>query len=141
MIRRKHNQAFTLIEALIASVLVGFAIAALVSANASFSMANGAGANLSTAEFLIEQIREMTAMMAVDDLGTLAAQSPFSPPVDASQTVLTNFPTYAQQVTVDNVSAQDFDTVVGSSDFFRITVTISNNGIQVSQASWIRARY
>jgi len=46
-------------------------------------------------------------------------------------------------VTVENVSASNFDTVVGDglSDFFRITVTVSLNGNQLSSTSWIRARY
>jgi prepilin-type N-terminal cleavage/methylation domain-containing protein len=60
-------KGFSLIEVLIATVLVGMAIAALVAANGSFSMANVAGADLSTAEFLVEQIRELTTMLPVVD--------------------------------------------------------------------------
>jgi len=52
---------------LIAVVLVGLAITALLVANSSFTIANGAGTDLSTAEFLIEQIRELTAMLPVID--------------------------------------------------------------------------
>lgn len=61
------TKGFSLIEVLIATVLVGLAIAALVAANGSFSMANVAGADLSTAEFLVEQIRELTTMLPVVD--------------------------------------------------------------------------
>jgi prepilin-type N-terminal cleavage/methylation domain-containing protein len=55
--KRRETRGFTLVEVLIATLLVGLAIAALVAANGSFSMANVAGADLSTAEFLAEQIR------------------------------------------------------------------------------------
>src|SRR5512147_1390494 len=58
---------FSLVEVLIATILVGMAIAALVAANGSFSTANVAGADLSTAEFLVEQIRELTTMLPVVD--------------------------------------------------------------------------
>ena len=49
-----RKQGFTLIEVLVAVVLIGLAIASLVAANSSFTRANGAGVNLSTAEFGIE---------------------------------------------------------------------------------------
>lgn len=67
MAQSVSTKGFSLIEVLIATVLVGMAIAALVAANGSFSMANVAGADLSTAEFLVEQIRELTTMLPVVD--------------------------------------------------------------------------
>jgi hypothetical protein len=55
--------AFSLIEILIATILVGLAVTALLVASSSMTIANGAGTDLSTAEFLIEQIRELTALL------------------------------------------------------------------------------
>ena len=49
-------RAFTLVEVMIAVVLIGIAIAALVASNAAFTQANSFGIDLSTAEFLIEEI-------------------------------------------------------------------------------------
>ena len=63
----KYNNGFTLIEVMIAIILVGLAIASLVGANSAFTQANGAGTELSTAEFLLEQIKELTATLAVVD--------------------------------------------------------------------------
>ena len=54
----KYERGFSLIEVLIGILLVGLAIASLVAASNAFTRANGAGVNLSTAEFLIEQIRD-----------------------------------------------------------------------------------
>ena len=70
---RKSIGGFTLIEVLIATILVGLAIAALLGANSSFTMANGVGTDMSTAEFLAEQIRELTAMLPVVDPDTKTA--------------------------------------------------------------------
>jgi len=162
MVVARRSRGFTLLEVLIAVILVGVSIAALVAANTSFTLANGTGADISTAEFLVEQIRELTAMLPAMDPDTtsptfgleeaaLAAYDDvddfdnftFSPPIGADRIVLSDFAAFSQQVTVENVSASNFDTVVGDglSDFFRITVTVSLNGNQLSSTSWIRARY
>ena len=53
----RHRSGFTLVEVLIAVALIGLAIASLLVANISFTKANSAGMDLSTAEVLIEQIR------------------------------------------------------------------------------------
>ena len=159
----KHNKAFTLVEVLVAIVLVGFAIASLLAANISFTRANGAGADLSTAEFLIEQVREMTAMVAVVDPqtgttifgaeeGTNIADyddlddfdgAQFSPPINTDRQSLNDFSNFSQQITVENISEADFTQVVGdhSSDFVRVTVTVFLDESSISSLSWIRAQY
>jgi len=155
-------RGFSLIEIMISVVLVGMSITALVVANNAFTMANGAGADLSTAEFLVEQIRELTTMLPVSDPAatswttfgpeeaTLAAyddvddfdNATFSPPISANRTVLSDFSTFSQHVTVENVNASNFDAVVAdrSSDFVRVTVSVSQHGGLISSTSWIRAR-
>jgi hypothetical protein len=124
-------------------------------------MANGAGADLSTAEFLIEQIRELTTMIpAVDpDDPTHFGQegagptyndvddfdgATFSPPISADKAVLNDFASFSQQVTVQKLNPSNLDVVVSdasTSPFFRVTVTIVQNNKAVSSASWIRAKY
>lgn len=159
---RRPAFAFTLTEVMIAIILVGLAVASLIGANLAFTKANSSGVNLSTGEFLIEQIRELTAMLpvvdpqsAVESFGheesTLAGyddvddfdNAVFNPPISADKTILSDFPAFGQQVTVENVSATNFQQAVAdhTSDFYRITVTISYNGSQISSVSWIRARY
>jgi len=162
MVAAKSRSGFTLIEVLIAVLLVGLSITALVMASNSFTMANSAGADLSTAEFLIEQIRELTTLLPVVDPGTTTAtfgaeeasladyddiddfdSATFSPPIDASRAPLGNFTGFSQQVTVQNVSASNFETVVAdhTSPFVRITVNVRQNGQMITSASWLRARY
>jgi len=133
---------FSLIEVLIAAVLIGLAIAALLGASRSFTIANASGADLSTAEFLIEQIRERSALLSFDDLNGLASGSPFSPPISADGNVLNDFADFTQQVTVQKVDKANFEQVVaGPSDFVRVTVRVLLNSREISSVRWIRARY
>jgi len=164
MSAKKHKGGFSLIEVLLAIILVGIAVAALVAANASFTKENSAGTELSTAEFLIEQIRELTIQLPVVDPETEYATfgpeageaaladyddlddfdgAAFSPPINADRTLLNDFAPYVQQITVQNVSAGDFEQVVadGLSSFVRVTVTITVNSNQIASADWVRAWY
>lgn len=159
----KNTDGFTLIEVMIAIILVGLAIASLVGANGAFSQANGAGTELSTAEFLLEQVKELTATLEVidpisgttnfgpetgetistyNDLDDLDGAE-FSPPIDAGRNTLSNFSSFSQQVTVENVNPSDFDQVETdhSTNFVRVTVKVSQNSVEVCSASWLRARY
>jgi type II secretory pathway pseudopilin PulG len=158
----RYRRAFTIIEALIAIILVGLAIASLVAANGSFTKANGAAADLSTAEFLIEQVRELTTMLAVvdpqtdistfgpeetaltnyDDLDDFDEAS-FSPPINANRQPLNDLAAFTQQITVQNVSPLNFGHVVThhSSNFVRVTVRVLLNSKEISSTAWIRARY
>jgi prepilin-type N-terminal cleavage/methylation domain-containing protein len=162
----KCDNGFSLIEVLIAILLVGLAVASLVAANSAFTRANGAGTDLSTAEFLAEQIRELTALLPVvepetpesgddvfgpepgetlatyDDLNDFDGTS-FSPPINADRNPLNDLAAYRQQVTVENVSASNFEQVVSDhgSFFVRVTVRVFLNAKEISSTSWIRARY
>lgn len=156
------KNGFSLIEALLAILLVGLAIASLVAANIAFTRANGAGTDLSTAEFLIEQIRELTILLPVvdpqsgtttfgpeeaglanyDDLDDFDGVV-FCPPISSGRAALGDFSVFSQRVTVENVSSLNFQQVVAdhSSPFVRVTVKVLLNSKEISSASWIRARY
>jgi type II secretory pathway pseudopilin PulG len=168
----KHQTStggFSLVEVLIATLLVGLSIAALVAANGSFSQTNVTGADLSTAEFLIEQIRELTTMLPLVDptvvnwttLGPESGETnvaayddaddfkgfdsiTLGAPINAQGTTLPALAAFRQQVAVQKVNPSNFDQTWGdnsASDFARITVTILFNGQPISSASWVRARY
>jgi prepilin-type N-terminal cleavage/methylation domain-containing protein len=162
----KYDSGFSLVEVLIAILLVGLAVASLVAANSAFTKANGAGTDLSTAEFLAEQIRELTSLLPVvepetpengvdvfgpesgetlatyDDLNDFDGKS-FSPPINANRIALNDLAAYSQQVTVENVDKSNFEQVVADhgSSFFRVTVRVYLNSKEISSASWLRARY
>ena len=86
---------FTLVEVLIAVIFIGLAIASLLAANRATTQANGAAANLSRAEFLIEEIREFTAGLQYDDLDDFDGAG-FSPPINSHWQVLDDLSAFSQ---------------------------------------------
>jgi len=164
----RRSKGFSFVEILISIILVGLSITALVVASNSFTQANASGADISTAEFLVEQIRELTAMLPVADpdettwtaLGlngeaTVTVyddvddfddfdSAALGAPIDAHRNPLNALAHFSQRVTVKKVSKTDFDEVkLDNFDtlFARVTVQVFLNGREVSSASWIRARY
>ena len=132
-----RKNGFTLIEVLISILLVGVAIAALVAANGSFTKANSAAADLSTAEFLIEQVRERSISSRYDNLYSL--NGTFSPPINANGVSLNGFAAFSEQITVENVSPSNFEqTVASDSGFIRVTVKVFLNSKEISSAKWLR---
>ncbi len=160
----RYEGGFSLIEVLVAIILVGIAIASLVAANISFTKANAAGTELSTAEFLLEQVKELTVLLPVIDpnteMSTFGPESDetvladyddlddfhglaFSPPISADRATLNDFAAFTQQVTVENVSAGDFEQIVvdHGSYFVRVTVKVLLNSEEIISADWVRATY
>lgn len=159
----KKNTGFTLIEALMAAMLIGLAIAALAASSGAFTTYNAAGVDLSTAEFLIEEVREMTAPLPTVDptsgtatfgseAGELLAtyddiddwnNRSYSPPIDVSRTAMPEFSAYTQQIAVQNVTTANLTQMANNhtTDLYRVTVTISKSGTAISSSSWIRAKY
>jgi len=147
------KNGFTFIEVLIAILIVGLAIASLLAANSSFTKANSTGTNLSTAEFLIEQIREQTVMMTFANLtNTFSTVKDYSwpvGPIDSNGNILKDsngnplYPGYSQKVTGLYLQSTDFTKpwTTGPMSFYRITVEISLNNKTISSACWIRANY
>ena len=158
-----YRDGFTLIEVLIAIILIGLGILSLISANGAFTQANEAGVELSTAEFLVEQIRELTVVLPVNDpqsgtttFGPEASETlavyddlddfngaSFSPPINVNRNTLNDFSAYTQQITVENVSASNFEQVVANhtSPFVRVTVKVLFNTTEVSSTGWLRCQY
>lgn len=159
---KKCDRGFTLIEVLAAIFLIALAIVSLISASMISTNINGKGTTLTTAEFLIEEIRELTAMLdtvdpqsgtgafgaeegslaAYDDIDDLDGLT-FSPPINAARAQMAEFSDFSQQVTVQNVSASNFQQTVAdhSSNFVKITVEVFYNNQSVLDSSWIRTRY
>jgi len=158
----RKNKGFTLVEALIAIFVIALTIVALMVSSQAFTMANASGVDMSTAEFLIEEIRELTAVMPVidpqtgtdvfgsetgetltlyDDLDDFD-NAAFSPPIDINRAQLTNYSGFTQQITVHNVSPSNYRNIVmdHTSDFVKVTVAILLDGQQLSSTTWIRAR-
>lgn len=136
--KRSAQGGFTLIEAMIATMLLAIAIIGLMVASQAYTQVNSAGLDMSTAEFLIEEVRERTASLDFNELPAFA--DTYSPPQDVQGNALAAFADFSQQVTVQNVSASDFTVPEAESDFVCVTVTILRNGSTINSANWIRTR-
>ena len=156
------RSAFTLAEVLVAIILLGIAIVAILGTNTVLTQSNAAGLELSTADFLSEQIKELTMLLPAQDPGTGTSyfgseetgfanwddiddfdDASFCPPINADRETLNMFGEYRQEVTVQNVSSTNFANVVADNTtaFLKVTVTVWFNSKPVSTVSWIRARY
>ena len=162
MSRRRYRKAFTMLEALFAIFLIAIAVTALIGSNISFTQANAFAVEYSTAEFLAEQVRELTDLLPVIDpeteMGTFGSEeaslvdyddvddfdgASFSPPISSARESLAEFSAYTQQVVVENVTSSNLEQVTWDhgSSFVRVTVEVLFNGNEISSASWIRAEY
>ncbi len=163
MQKARYNNGFTLVEVLFGVILVGISIACLVATNITSTRANNIAMNLSTAEFLTEQIRELTTLLPVidpesgddifgpesgeilsayDDVDDFDGAN-ISPPISADREVLNEYSAFTQQVTVENVTAVNFEQVIAdhSSYFVRVTVEILLNSEPLYSVNWIRTQY
>lgn len=134
------SKGFTLVEILAAVMLLGLAIAAIVASNIAYTQATAQAVQLSTAESLIEQIRELMALPLYSDVNGFNG-TVFNPPIDCQQRQLTDFSDYSQAVTVENVNANNFQQTVADpcSDFVRVTVRILYRNGEITRMSWIRS--
>jgi prepilin-type N-terminal cleavage/methylation domain-containing protein len=160
----KNRFGFTLIEALVATMIIGIAVVALLTANISHTKVNAFGINTSTAEFLVEEIRSLTASLDVVDpefgavtFGTETGENAvtdyddlddfdgevFNPPINVLGAELADFSEYTQIVTVENVGANDFTTAIADhgSPIVRVSVQIMMNSEEITSTSWIRVKH
>ncbi|MDD5327171.1 MAG: type II secretion system protein [Phycisphaerae bacterium] len=136
------NRAFSLVEVLIAILLLGLSIASLIVANTSFTKGSAVATDLSTVEFLIEQVRERSASVKYTGLSSLQHfdNVVFSPPMSADGSSLNSFAAFSEQITVENVSENNLTQVVAyDSGFIRITARVFLNSKEISSTSWLRA--
>ncbi len=157
-----HRSGMTLVEVMVAIVLVGIALSTLVGANGYITQINGAGRDLSVAGSLLEHIKEKMATLPVVDPVTSNAQfgpeeddwtqyddvddfdgASFNPPIDARGNALSQWSAFTQQVVVQNVDVDDLATPVGDlgSNFYRVTVTVLHQQNPVTSGTWIRCLY
>lgn len=127
-------------EVLIATVLIGIAVAAILATSRTLTAANGEGIQMTRGEFLLEQIREYTATVGYDSLSALNGQS-YNPPIDADGQSLTDFQQYTQQLVITTLKDDDLTVADPNGHFKRIDGSVRFNGQNIAKGSWIRADY
>ena len=153
------RRGFTLIEAALATVIIGIGVVALLELLAAGTMSNSAGTELTTATSLANNIHEISMILPFNDPGNGASTSTkeaggptayndiwdmngdtYSPPLDVTRHPLNAYSTWAQQVTVQSVQPDTLTAGRPNSVTLptaRVTVVITHNGKNVYTASWI----
>ena len=161
---RAHRGGFTLIEAAIATVVIGMGVVTLMHAMGSGTRVNGEARDITHAVFLSQEIREWTLQLpftdpeeAADvDPGPDAANSPaqfvddlddlmdytFTPPRDGQGEKITEMSDWSQEVQMEwrdplNLSSPMVD---GDSDVVCVTVTVRKGSKEVLTTSWMVTR-
>ncbi|SRR5690554_319775 len=154
---------FSIIEAAVATAILGVGILALVSAVAASSTANVKASELTSAVFLAQEIREWTARLPftdpdestnvpvgpdgqspqvfVDDLDDLMDVT-FSPPRDGTGQQMMDMTGWSQTIRMTWRKGDNLEEVVqpGQSDIIFVHVTISKNGRVVHKTGWFAVR-
>ncbi len=137
---RGFGAGFTLLEAVIATALVGLGVVALMVAMQTGTHINGSGQEMTQACFLVEEVREYALKQPWGALTAL--NDSWSPPRNADGAALPALAGWTQTVSVEWRNANDvmLPANPGTTDLVRITVTISHQGQPVLSTGWLRAK-
>lgn len=141
---RHRHRGFTLIEAAIATSVVGLGIVAMVHSLAVGTQVNHEGQSITQAVFLSQQIREWTVQLPFDDpvklsLTDLADQT-YSPPRDAHGNPITTMTGWSQTIHLDWRDPDSLLTTVPKGTTPKpacVTVIITLDGQEVLRTSWM----
>ena len=154
-----RRKGFSLIEAAVATAVIGIGVAALLTAIRAGTQTNEAGRQLTQAVFLAQEIREWTRRLPfkdpqtpenppgpdgsspqvfVDDLDDLMGVT-YSPPRDAHGSAITDMTAWSQTITLTWRSPTDLTSAVsdGTSDIVHVQVDISYQGQPVLSTGWL----
>ena len=146
----RFEKAFTFVEVLLATVIVGVAVPAILLLVGSTTMQSKGSQEYTGAMMLANHTREMMSGLSFDEVRNLNGQS-FSPPADANRQTILGMETWKQSIAVQLVGdsqGQHLDTIGDTSAIAaRVTVTISKRKSastpwgQVVTISWLKTRY
>lgn len=162
-IARRHR-GFTLVEIVVATILIGLAMAAMMVSVTSNTQVTDAGAKLTQASFLAQEIREWTLNLPfsdpdpgdqgnppgsdgsspqtwVDDLDDLMNVT-YSPPRDGQGYAISSLAEWSQTITLTWRDPNDLSTTVadGASDLIYVNVDVKYANKHITSSGWLVAR-
>ncbi|MGB2819398.1 MAG: prepilin-type N-terminal cleavage/methylation domain-containing protein [Phycisphaerae bacterium] len=162
--KRSARGGFSLIEVAVATAVVGIALAALLVAVGSNTRVNDAGAKLTRAAFLAQEMREWTLALPfsdpdpadadhppgpdgsnpqyfVDDLDDLIGVT-YSPPRDGQGNQMYGMSGWSQAITLTWRDPNSVSTTVtaGMSDVICVEVDVAFEGQSVVSTNWLVTR-
>jgi len=140
--KKKSNigvSGFTLAEVMLAMVIIGVAIVALMMLFCAGTKVNDYGNDLSTSVFLAEQLRSMTDQEDFNNLMNYDGNTYNG--VDASGSPVTGLNRFQQSLTVQPISPADMTVYIGPDPEAAIlTAAVSCGETEVTRVSWLRIR-
>ena len=161
---QRLGSGFSLVEAMIATFLVGLGVASVMVATKSATEVNAAGRQITQATYLGQEIREWTLKLPfsdpdpgdadnppgpdgtdpqdfVDDLDDLMDVT-YSPPRDGCGQVIGDMVGWSQHISLEWKDPDSLCTTVtpGATDVIRVTVTIVLHGRDVLTTGWLVTR-
>lgn len=144
------EKAFTFVEVLLATVIVGVAVPAILLLVGSTTMQSKGSQEYTSAMMLANHTREMMSGLSFDEVYAFNGQT-FSPPHDANNQTILGMETWQQSIAVQLVGdsqGQHLGTVGDPSAIAaRVTVTISKRRsvsapwVHVVAISWLKTMY
>ncbi len=154
-----RREGFSLIEAAVATAVIGIGVTALLTAIRAGTQTNEAGRQLTQAVFLAQETREWTRRLLfkdpqnpenppgpdqsnpqvfVDDLDDLMGVT-YSPPRDAHGSAIADMTSWSQTITLTWRSAADLTSVVsdGTSNIVHVQVDIFYQEQPVLSTGWL----
>lgn len=135
--RKNLARGFTLIEAALATCIIGVGAVAMLQLLAAGTSANQDSLEQTGATNLVRNIRELSLDMPFAQLPSLNNQT-YSPPVDSRGQQIAAMTGWTQRIAVQSVDPARLSTDIIDStpDAVRVTVTITRNGQDVASSSW-----
>jgi type II secretory pathway pseudopilin PulG len=135
--RNRRRGGFTLIEASLATVIIGVGFLSTLTLIAAGTRANLQGAEMSTGVNLARSVRELALQKAYTQLPAWN-NTRYMPPRDSRDMEITSLPNWEQDIAVVAVDPADVskEYVDSNPDAVKITVTVKHNSAKVCEMSW-----
>ena|SRR5437773_11918733 len=130
-------RGFTLIEAMLTTIIVGVAFTAMLQLLAVGTVNNINASQLTTGVSLARNVRELTLNTAYANLPALNNAS-YSPPKDSRGVAVTTLNGWQQKITVKSVNPDNIqqDIVDTTPAAVRVSVLVNHNNQKVCDLSW-----
>jgi prepilin-type N-terminal cleavage/methylation domain-containing protein len=131
------RRGFTLIEAMLTTIIVGVAFTAMLQLLAVGTVNNLKAGELTTGVSLARNIREYTLNTKYANLPALNNVS-YSPPKDSRGVAISSLSGWQQKITVQSVNPDNIqqDILDATPDAVRVTVVVNHNSQKVCDLTW-----